>query len=114
MKTVAGEGKKARNFGPHPSGPHLWGPTLCGPKIQHPKIGQSRNWPKSKLAEVELAELEKKKKLAEVEIGGSRSRSGETCPSGDERSACGLFNKDTVDTKFDASLDTRFGHQLQS
>ena len=37
--------------------------------------GRSRNWPKSKLAEVELAEVEKKKKLAEVEIGRSRSRS---------------------------------------
>ena len=37
------------------------GPTLCGPKIQHRKIGRSRNWPKSK--------------LAEVEIGRSRSRS---------------------------------------
>ena len=66
--------------GPHPSGPHfflvwastLWGPpfepTFCRPKIQHPKIGRSRNWPKSK-----LAELEKKKELAEVEIGRSRS-----------------------------------------
>ena len=40
--------------------PPFEGPTLCRPKIQHPKIGRSRNWPKSKLAEVELAELEKK------------------------------------------------------
>ena len=36
-------------FGPPPSGP-----TLYGPKIQHPKNGRSRNWPKSKLAEVEI------------------------------------------------------------
>ena len=77
------EGKKARNFGPphpsglglhpsglHPSGLHpsgqlpfralpfgastLQGPTLCGPKIQHLNIGRSRNWPKSKLAEVDI------------------------------------------------------------
>ena len=48
-------------FGPPPFGaPPFEGPTLCRPKIQHPNIGRSRNWPKSKLAEVELAELEKK------------------------------------------------------
>ena len=72
-KIVAEEGKKARNFGPSTllgstlRGPifsrfrasTLWalppfeGPTLCRPKIQHPKIGRSRNWPKSKLAELE-------------------------------------------------------------
>ena len=93
MKTVAGEGKKKgvkfwaphpspHPPGPHPSGPHffqVWastlrGPTLCGPKIQHPKIGRSRNWPKSKLAEVEIGRT-RKKKLAEVEIGRSRPRS---------------------------------------
>ena len=39
-------------------------------KLAEVEIGRSRNWPKSKLAEVELAELEKKK-LAEVEIGRS-------------------------------------------
>ena len=37
----------------------LLGSTLCRPKIQHPKIGRnrigrSRNWPKSKLAQVEI------------------------------------------------------------
>ena len=37
------------SLGLHPSG----GPTFCRPKIQHPKIGRSRNWPKSKLAEVD-------------------------------------------------------------
>ena len=60
-------------------GPTLQGPTLCCPKIQHPKIGRSRNWPKSKLAEVEIGRSRigrtRKKKLAEVEIGRSRSRS---------------------------------------
>ena len=59
-------------FGPPPSGPPSFGgPTLCGPKIQHLKIGRSRNWPKSKMAEVELTEVEKtswpKSKLAEVD-----------------------------------------------
>ena len=50
-------------FGPPPSGPPPFaGPTLSGPKIQHPKIGRSRNWPKSKLAEVWP-----KSKLAEVD-----------------------------------------------
>ena len=37
-------------LGFHPSGPRALG----GPKIQHPKIDRSRNWPKSKLAEVEI------------------------------------------------------------
>ena len=45
--------------GLHPSGLHfclVWAPSFaafCRPKIQHPKIGRSRNWPKSKLAELE-------------------------------------------------------------
>ena len=60
------EGKKSAKFwAPHPSGLHasggnypsgpppFGGPTLGGPKIQHLKIGRSRNWPKSKMAEVE-------------------------------------------------------------
>ena len=56
-------------------------PTLCRPKIQHPKNGRNRNWPKSKLAEVELAELAKKSwpksKLAEVDRDrGRRPSSG--------------------------------------
>ena len=100
MKTVAGEGKKSAKcwappFGAPPFGapkggaspfgaptfsrfgpPPFGAPTLCGPKIQHQKlaeveIGRSGNWPKSKLAEVELAELEEKSwpklKLAEVD-----------------------------------------------
>ena len=46
----------------------LRGPTLCRPKI--PKIGRSRNWPKSKLAEVEIGQT-RKKELAEVVIGRS-------------------------------------------
>ena len=41
-------------LGLHPLGPTLRGPTLWRPKIQHPKIGRNRNWPKSKLAEVEI------------------------------------------------------------
>ena len=54
--------------------PTLRGPTLRGPphvvvQIQHPKIGRSRNWPKSKLAEVEIGRSRKWSKLAEVEIG---------------------------------------------
>ena len=82
-KNVAGEGKKARNFalspppfrgptlhsgpppfgastlrGLHPSGPPPFGAHPCGPKIQHSKIGRSRNWPKSKLAEVDRAPVE--------------------------------------------------------
>ena len=67
MKTVAGEGKKSAKFrgpttlrGLRPSGPHpLWS-----------QNSTSQNWPKSKLAEVELAELKKswlKSKLAEVD-----------------------------------------------
>ena len=87
-KKGAGEGKKARNFGPPPlraptrsgphffmvwlgfplSGPHPWGSTFCGTKIQH-----------QKLAEVEIGGSRiggtRKKKLAEVEIGRSRPRS---------------------------------------
>ena len=64
-KTVAGEGKKARNFGPptlraHHSGLHSSGLHSSGP---HRKIGRSRNWPNSKkkswpksnLAEVDRA-----------------------------------------------------------
>ena len=97
-KIVVGGGKKkARNFGPPPFrappfgakpfwAPTLLGPTvlglhpsrahpsrapLCRPKIQHPKIGRSRNWPKSKLAEVEIGRS-RKKELSEVEIGRSR------------------------------------------
>ena len=57
-------------FGPPPSGPPPFGgPTLCGPKIQHPKMGRSRNWPKSKLAEVKIGRSQNwpKSKLAEVE-----------------------------------------------
>ena len=68
-KIVAGGGKKSwapHPSGLHPSGPHFFfgppfgappfeGPTLCRPKIQHPKIGRSRNWPKSRLAEVDRA-----------------------------------------------------------
>ena len=38
----------------HFPGLGLRDPTFCGPKIQHPKIGRSRNWPKSKLAEIEI------------------------------------------------------------
>ena len=51
MKTVAGRGTKKREIlGPHPSGPRPWGP--------HPlwsKNSTSKNWPKSKLAEVDRA-----------------------------------------------------------
>ena len=45
-------------------------------KLAEVEIDRSRKWPKSKLAEVKLAELEKKK-LAEVEIGRSRPRSAQ-------------------------------------
>ena len=38
-----------------------------------------------------------------------RATRSETCPSGDERSAFGLFNKDTVDTTFGTSLETPLG-----
>ena len=64
----------------HPSGLHFFfratfgalpfeGTTLCGPKIQHPKIGRSRigrsrNWLKSKLSEVELAEVDRSRSVA--------------------------------------------------
>ena len=53
--------------GLHPSGPHP-----LSSKIQHPKI---RNWPKSKLAEVEIGRSRNwpKSKLAEIEIGRSRN-----------------------------------------
>ena len=73
MKTVAGEGKKKREIlgpshrGPHPSGPPPFGgppfgaPTFCrlGPPPfgAHPlwsKNSTSKNWPKLKLAEVEI------------------------------------------------------------
>ena len=71
MKTVAGEGKKERNFGPfptlqapHPSGPPGFGaPLFQGLGLLHPsgphplwsKNSTSKNWPKSKLAEVDRA-----------------------------------------------------------
>ena len=46
------------------------------------RIGRSRNWPKSKLAEVEIGRSRlgrtRKKELAEVVIGRSRSRSSKT------------------------------------
>ena len=110
-KIVAGRGKKKREILPpfDPSRPHLrgptfssfWpppfgrptlrGPTLCRPKIQHPKlaeveIGRSRNWPKSKLAEVELAKLEKKS--WPKSNCRSRSRLVKTC-----RLECMLFQE---------------------
>ena len=55
MKTVAGEGKKARNFGPPPFGaPTLRGPTLWGPAFSNfgPILAQAGNgqkvvWAKS-------------------------------------------------------------------
>ena len=37
-KTVAGEGKKARNFGPHGSGPHPSGPHPSGPTLRTPSL----------------------------------------------------------------------------
>ena len=43
-----------------------------------------------------------------------RATGSETCSSGDERNACGLVYKDTVDTKFDTSLETRIADQIQS
>ena len=52
--------KKTRNFGPPTlRGPTLRGPTLRGPTLRgpHPLSSQnstSKNWPKSKLAEVEI------------------------------------------------------------
>ena len=54
-------------------------------QIQHQKIGRSRNWPKWKLAEVELAELEKKSwpksKLAEVDRARTRTFISDSVPS---------------------------------
>ena len=48
MKTVAGEGKKARNFAPpHPSGPHPLGPP---PFRGHARIWPNRIRPKPHLA----------------------------------------------------------------
>ena len=73
--TFRGPSFSGFGLGPPPFG----GPTLCGLKIQHPKICRSRNWPKSKLAEVEIGRSRigrsRKKKLAEVGVGRSRSRS---------------------------------------
>ena len=82
-----GRGKKSAKFWAPPFGAspfgaplfpglglHPSGPTLCGPKIQHHKIGRSRNWAKSNWPN------SRKKKLAEVEIGRSRSRSIEQRP----------------------------------
>ena len=43
-----------------------------------------------------------------------RATRSETCPGGDERNAYGFVHKDTVDTKFGPSLETRFGNQIQS
>ena len=71
--------KKARNFGPHPSGPHPSGPPLflglglhpSGPNPLWSKNSTLKNWPKSKLAEVEIGRTRKKSwpktKLAEVD-----------------------------------------------
>ena len=91
--------KKARNFGPptlhptlsgphpsgaplflglglHPSGPPLRGPTLRGPHPLWSQNSTSKNWPKSKLAEVEIGRSRigrtrkkswPKSKLAEVD-----------------------------------------------
>ena len=54
------------------------------PEIDHPKIGQTRIWPKSKLAKLELGEFEiepsrnwPKSKLAKTQIGPSRVRLAE-------------------------------------
>ena len=41
LKIVAGEGKKARNFGPPPFGAHPWGPTTSGPHPSGPTFGAS-------------------------------------------------------------------------
>ena len=82
-KKIVGEGKKSAKFwAPHPSGltllaftlqaftlrgppfgaPPFGAPPSFVPKIQHPKIGRKQigRWLKSKLAEVELAELKRK------------------------------------------------------
>ena len=92
MKLVAGEGPTFR--GPTLRDPiflKVWasilqGPTLCGPMIQHPEIGRNGNWPKSKLAEVELAELEKKSwlksKLAEVDRARGEDSHAKREPNG--------------------------------
>ena len=57
MKTVAGEGKKSAKFwASHPSAPPLFlclGLHLSGPYPLWSKNSTSKNWPKSKLAEVE-------------------------------------------------------------
>ena len=76
-ENCGGRGKKERNFGPHPSGPHffqVWASTLRGPKQPlGSKNSTSKNWPKSKLDEVEIGRSRKKKKswpkskLAEVD-----------------------------------------------
>ena len=50
------------------------GTSLWGPHPWWSKNSISKNWPKSKLAEVDIGRT-RKKKLAEVEIGRSRSRS---------------------------------------
>ena len=79
-------------FGPPPFGPTvsrfgastIRGPTLRGPHTLSSQNSTFKNWPKSKLAEVEIGRSRNwpksnwpnsKKKLAEVEIGRSRSRS---------------------------------------
>ena len=84
----------APTFGAHPSGPQPSGPhffwvwastlgasTLWGPHPLWSKNSTSKNWPKSKVAEVEIGRSRigrtRKKKLAEVEIGRSRSRSND-------------------------------------
>ena len=74
-----GRKKKSENLG---------GPAEECPKIQHPKIGRRRNWPKSKLAEVEIGRSRTgrtrkkscpKSRLAEVDhahpVGSSSSSS---------------------------------------
>ena len=92
MKTVALEGKKKREilcpppfvappFGASPFGPYLLSSQNSTSKnwpkskLAEVEIGRSRNWPKSKLAEVEIGRSRnwRKSKLAEVEIGRSRN-----------------------------------------
>ena len=58
-------------LGLHPLGPTFRGPHTLSSQNSAP-IGRRRNWPKSKLAEVEIGRT-RKKELAEVEIGRSRS-----------------------------------------
>ena len=76
--TILGSTLRAPPFGLHPSrAPHFVVPKFNIQKLAEVEIGRSRNWPKSigvgrsrsELAEVELAELEKKSwsKLAEVD-----------------------------------------------